>query len=303
MGSGGGTSGSSSNSSNSSSGGYTSIKDMFDGGGAGTSGSTFGGALGGISNAVGAKPLGSSNSSNSSNSSRSNAPTASIRPVARPGTTPAGSGYNTRTTTMNTPLSYMPGGVNDPFLTSKPSQAIAGMSNKGGSSGAFSPATGSDRDRGQSGQSTQSGQSGEGWGSFGQPQQPPAFQYQPNPNLIGQQPAEYSVDPYTMRSQASRLNAMPQSPYGYQPMQTSYGYQQPMQSPYGYQPMQYMQQQAPQQSPYGYQSGMGGKGGKGGQPASRGGKGGGYQQQQSPYAGGQSAMSGGLASMLGMFSR
>jgi len=233
---------------------------------------------------------------------------------------------------MNTPLSYMPGGVNDPFLTSKPSQAIAGMSNKGGSSGAFSPATGSDRDRGQSGQSTQSGQSGEGWGSFGQPQQPPAFQYQPNPNLIGQQPAEYSVDPYTMRSQASRLNAMPQSPYGYQPMQTSYGYQQPMQSPYGYQPMQspygqqqpmqspygqqqpmqspygyqpmqYMQQQAPQQSPYGYQSGMGGKGGKGGQPASRGGKGGGYQQQQSPYAGGQSAMSGGLASMLGMFSR
>ena len=34
--------------------------------------------------------------------------------------------YNTSTTTMNTPTSYLPGGVNDPFLTSKPSQIIAG---------------------------------------------------------------------------------------------------------------------------------------------------------------------------------
>ena len=34
--------------------------------------------------------------------------------------------YNTSTTTMNTPTSYLPGGVNDPFLTSKPSQFIAG---------------------------------------------------------------------------------------------------------------------------------------------------------------------------------
>lgn len=36
--------------------------------------------------------------------------------------------YNTSTTSMNTPLSYLPGGVNDPFLTSAPSQAIAGLS-------------------------------------------------------------------------------------------------------------------------------------------------------------------------------
>jgi len=34
--------------------------------------------------------------------------------------------YNNSTTTRNTPLSYMPGGVNDPFLTSAPSQFIAG---------------------------------------------------------------------------------------------------------------------------------------------------------------------------------
>lgn len=34
--------------------------------------------------------------------------------------------YNTSTTTVNTPTSYLPGGVNDPFLTSGPSQIIAG---------------------------------------------------------------------------------------------------------------------------------------------------------------------------------
>jgi len=34
--------------------------------------------------------------------------------------------YNNSTTTLNTPTSYMPGGVNDPFLTSAPSQFIAG---------------------------------------------------------------------------------------------------------------------------------------------------------------------------------
>ena len=39
-----------------SSGGYTSIGDMFDGGGPGASGDTFGGALGGVSNAIGLKP-------------------------------------------------------------------------------------------------------------------------------------------------------------------------------------------------------------------------------------------------------
>ena len=42
--------------------GYTGIADMFDGGGPGTSGDTFGGALGGVSNAVGATPTGSSSS-------------------------------------------------------------------------------------------------------------------------------------------------------------------------------------------------------------------------------------------------
>lgn len=39
-----------------SSGGYTSFGDMFDGGGPGQSGDTFGGALGGISNAIGLEP-------------------------------------------------------------------------------------------------------------------------------------------------------------------------------------------------------------------------------------------------------
>ena len=40
----------------------------------------------------------------------------------------SGGGYNTSTTSINTPLSYLPGGVNDPFLTSAPSQAIASLS-------------------------------------------------------------------------------------------------------------------------------------------------------------------------------
>ncbi len=40
-------------------GGYDSIGDMFDGGGPGQPGNTFGGAVGGISNAVGATPYGS----------------------------------------------------------------------------------------------------------------------------------------------------------------------------------------------------------------------------------------------------
>ena len=39
-----------------SSGGYTSFGDMFDGGGPGASGDTFGGALGGVSNAIGLEP-------------------------------------------------------------------------------------------------------------------------------------------------------------------------------------------------------------------------------------------------------
>jgi len=38
------------------SGGYTSFGDMFDGGGPGQSGDTFGGALGGLSNAIGLTP-------------------------------------------------------------------------------------------------------------------------------------------------------------------------------------------------------------------------------------------------------
>jgi hypothetical protein len=37
-------------------GGYTSFRDMFDGGGPGTAGTEFGGALGGVSNAVGLSP-------------------------------------------------------------------------------------------------------------------------------------------------------------------------------------------------------------------------------------------------------
>lgn len=39
------------------SGGYTGLRDMFDGGGPGASDSEFGGALGGISNAVGLSPM------------------------------------------------------------------------------------------------------------------------------------------------------------------------------------------------------------------------------------------------------
>jgi len=37
--------------------GYTDLRDMFDGGGPGASDSEFGGTLGGISNAIGAKPV------------------------------------------------------------------------------------------------------------------------------------------------------------------------------------------------------------------------------------------------------
>ena len=40
-----------------SSGGYTSFRDMFDGGGPGMAGTEFGGALGGISNALGLSPV------------------------------------------------------------------------------------------------------------------------------------------------------------------------------------------------------------------------------------------------------
>ena len=52
------------------SGGYTSFADMFDGGGAGTSGDTFGGALGGVSNAVGAKPKAKSTTATKSKSKK-----------------------------------------------------------------------------------------------------------------------------------------------------------------------------------------------------------------------------------------
>jgi len=45
-----------------------------------------------------------------------------------------GGGYNTSTTSINTPLSYLPGGANDPFLTSAPSQAIASLSTPSGMS-------------------------------------------------------------------------------------------------------------------------------------------------------------------------
>tara|TARA_R110000772_G_scaffold138467_1_gene247428 strand:- start:1657 stop:2100 length:444 start_codon:yes stop_codon:yes gene_type:complete len=44
---------------------------MFDGGGAGTSGDKFGGALGGVSNAVGAKPKAAAEKSSKSSSSSS----------------------------------------------------------------------------------------------------------------------------------------------------------------------------------------------------------------------------------------
>ena len=46
--------------------------------------------------------------------------------AAAAGAAPAGGGYNTSTTSMSTPTSYLPGGMNDPFLTNGPSQFIAG---------------------------------------------------------------------------------------------------------------------------------------------------------------------------------
>ena len=49
------------------------------------------------------------------------------------GNTGGGGGYNMSTSSMNTPLSYMRGGVNDRNLTSRPSQFVAGAT--GGVSG------------------------------------------------------------------------------------------------------------------------------------------------------------------------
>jgi hypothetical protein len=49
-------------------GGYTSLADMFDGGGAGGSGDTFGGALGGLSNTVGLTPAKDNNDNSSDDS-------------------------------------------------------------------------------------------------------------------------------------------------------------------------------------------------------------------------------------------
>ena len=66
---------------------YTSIRDMFDGGGAGKSDKTFGGALGGISNAVGLKPLGSGGTGSSSSSFSS--PSSSSKPKSKPKSKPA----------------------------------------------------------------------------------------------------------------------------------------------------------------------------------------------------------------------
>lgn len=62
-----------------SSGGYTSVRDMFDGGGAGRSGTTFeGGALSGTANALGMTPLGSRQTAGL------RTPTSSDRPKKRP---------------------------------------------------------------------------------------------------------------------------------------------------------------------------------------------------------------------------
>jgi hypothetical protein len=49
-------------------GGYTSLADMFDGGGAGGSGDTFGGALGGLSNTIGLTPAEDNNDDSSDDS-------------------------------------------------------------------------------------------------------------------------------------------------------------------------------------------------------------------------------------------
>ena len=64
-------------------GGYTSIRDMFDGGGAGQSGDTFsGGPLSGTLNRIGVRPIGSSAAR-----AATPTPTPAPRPVYRPPTT------------------------------------------------------------------------------------------------------------------------------------------------------------------------------------------------------------------------
>lgn len=72
---------------------YTSIRDMFDGGGAGKSGSTFGGALGGISNAVGLRPSGSGARTPVA-STPAPPPSSSSKPRAKPPVIATGTGSN-----------------------------------------------------------------------------------------------------------------------------------------------------------------------------------------------------------------
>jgi hypothetical protein len=84
--------------------GYTSIKDMFDGGGAGKSGSTFsGGAISKVANSLGIKPMGSSSSSGGSSGSSGGS---SVRPKARPDVLVSGSGSDKRYIDTRTGQSY-----------------------------------------------------------------------------------------------------------------------------------------------------------------------------------------------------
>lgn len=94
--------------------GYTSIADMFDGGGPGQSGSTFsGGPLSGALNAVGVKPMGSSSSSSGSSSSglntsssSSSSSSGSVAPQARPTVLTTGTGTNKQFIDTSTGQAY-----------------------------------------------------------------------------------------------------------------------------------------------------------------------------------------------------
>ncbi len=77
-------------------GGYTGLRDMFDGGGAGRSGATFsgGGALSRAGNALGISPAGQGAAARGGAGVRETAPTSSPRPQPKPDVVVVGSGDN-----------------------------------------------------------------------------------------------------------------------------------------------------------------------------------------------------------------
>jgi hypothetical protein len=95
--------------------GYTSVKDMFDGGGPGASGSTFsgGGVLSAAANAAGIKPIGSGSSSSGGGgggglqlSSSSDSSGGGTKPLAKPAILKSGTGKNATYINTATGQSY-----------------------------------------------------------------------------------------------------------------------------------------------------------------------------------------------------